>query len=151
MALQSGEALDLGTVKLRQLTMGEFIDRLESLDADRFICIQGGLTPNTKTMIPFNSYRGYYHHLVLHPLDPLDRRSPGSPSHMRVGELLAKSKMALQRRVFEGYHGGEYAMDRDTPLWVSRYGHADGTAVVGVDELEYGSVIIRTWQARPPL
>ena len=148
MVSQSGEVLDLGTVKLRQLTMGEFIDRLESLDADRFIYIQGGLTPNTKTIIPFKSYRGYYHHLAL---DPLDQRSPGSPNHMRVGEMFTKSKTALQWSVFQGYHGGEYEMDRDTPLWISRYGYADGTAVVGVDALEYGSVIIRTWQAHPPL
>ena len=151
MALQPGEALELGTVKLCQLTMGEFIDRLESLDVDRSIYIQGGLTPNTKAVIPFNSYRGYYHHLALVPLDPLDQRSPDSPTHMLVGELLSKSRAALQRRVFQGYHGGDYEMGRDTRLWVSRYGYADGTAVVGVDELEYGSVTIRTWQARPPL
>lgn len=136
---------------LRQLTMGEFVNRLESFDEDRLIRIQGGLSPDTRAMIPFSSYRGYYHHLALHPLDPLDRRSPDSPNHMRVGELLAKSKAALQRKVFQGYHGGEYEIDIDTPLWVSRYGYADGTVVIGVDELEYGDVVIRTWQACPPL
>lgn len=69
-----------------------------------------------------DSYRGYYSDLALSP----------SKEPITAKELHGLLSLILNTNL-TGYKGGEYMMDRNTPLWISNYGQADGLAVVSVD------------------
>lgn len=84
-----------------QLTLGDLIDLLEHMDPDQMI---------QNLPVP-HSYRGYYTNLAFNP----------STCRVPVGQLL-ESCRGLIGETFEGYKGGEYTMDRSTPLWISDYG-----------------------------
>lgn len=79
-----------------------------------------------------DSYRGYYDHLAFDPVADKART---------VEDVLGECRNALGK-TFTGYKGGYFTMDESTPIWVSSYGNADGTGVVGVRELEGGDTII---------
>lgn len=70
------------------------------------------------------SYRGYYSDLSF----------PPSPAPMTVGELLKEAKDAIGH-TFEGYKGGDFEMDTDTPLWASPYGSSNGRAIMSVGKI----------------
>ena len=46
---------------------------------------------------------------------------------------------------FTGYKGGEFRMERHTPVWVSEYGCADGFAVKGI-KVRDDKIVILTEQ-----
>jgi len=79
------------------------------------------------------SYRGYYDHLAL---------GFWGEGEITVGEVLKLCQEALGKR-FEGYKGGTYLMDNDTPLWVANYSHCHDTGILGIIS-EDGQVIIQT-------
>ena len=68
-----------------------------------------------------HSYRGYYCDLAF-------ERGDGTRP---AAELLAECK-AVMGAVFVGYKGGDFVMGALTPLWISTYGHSDGTKVIAV-------------------
>jgi hypothetical protein len=96
------------------LTLGGLIAELEKVPADTQVVIDRGGRLHEP-----HSYRGYYSDLAFHTGD-------GATS---AGELLAVCRGALGS-VYEGYKGGDFTMDDDTPLWISSYGSASGVAVV---------------------
>ena len=65
------------------------------------------------------SYRGYYSDLAIEPMAELSS----------TGDLMM-TLMAVQGNTLEGYKGGDYLMDDDTPVWLASYGSASGHAVV---------------------
>lgn len=112
------------------ITLGELIDALEKCKPESGVQFDFcGMTPDG-----VDSYRGYYDHLAI------GHKDEGA---VTAGELLAELRAAVGK-VFEGYKGGDFRMDRDTPMWVANYGRSGSTAVVGVRELSWGSVIIVT-------
>lgn len=112
-------------------TIGSVIDALKSAPAGADVqfdfCY---LAPTT-----VNSYRGYYDHLALGWSEP-----SGWPT---VATVLAELQSAIGK-TFEGYKGGDYKMDRDTPLWVANYSHSGGTGIVSITVEGEHSVIINT-------
>lgn len=83
------------------------------------------------------SYRGYYDHLAI-----------GWTADFRdwpkVGDIVKRLKSAIGQ-TFDGWKGGEYAMDRDTPIWVANPGHTGSTGIIGVKrDGEYGVIILTT-------
>lgn len=104
-------------------TLGALIDALEkchesaSVHFDFAYFVPGEL----------RSYRGDYAHLAF----AYDKKNK-----VTVVELLERCREALGK-CYEGYKGGTYRMDRDTPLWVAEYGEATGTALVGVENHSY--------------
>lgn len=99
------------------------------------------------------SYRGYYDHLAIarreanHPETGFPPPVTGSvygytPGHLElriktpatVGELAHALFIAVTAE-FEGYKGGRYAMDADTPLWVSEWGQVDRLRVAAIEAL----------------
>lgn len=124
-----------GTVKL-----GALIDALEPLntreritddakDEPRWLLFDfGGLGPTT-----VDSYRGYYDHLAL-----------GFTERSSLPELPAilKNLKAAVGAEFSGWKGGDYRMNRDTPVWVANPGECDSTAIVGLLVESYRVTIV---------
>ena len=44
--------------------------------------------------------------------------------------------------VFEGYKGGDFTMDKNTPIWVANYSHSGNTAVVDVLDCDYQVILV---------
>lgn len=116
---------------MERLDLGQFIDALAAIDAEKSIRFDfAKFTPRK-----FISWRGAYEQLAL----TYDEYSP-----VKVGELLAAAREADGAR-FEGYKGGSYLMSRESKLWVSAYGDADWTGITGVSEGGYSAIINTAW------
>lgn len=98
---------------LSQMTLGKLIAKLESLPPKSLI---------EKFDAP-HSYRGYYSDLAFEPY--------------RGGRFKAISALTMAReclgKTFEGYKGGDYVMDENTPLWLACYG-STGVKIMDIDE-----------------
>lgn len=113
------KALEDGSTVYGPISLGSLIDKLAKCDPEREVMFDWcGMGPTT-----FDSYRGYYDHLAVGYED----------NHcIRAGELLELAKAACGE-TYTGWKGGDYRMDRDTPVWVANPGHCYGTAIVDVD------------------
>jgi len=110
----------------KHLRLGDIIDALEGANEGLSVEFDfGGFAPQE-----IDSYRGYYSDLAL----------SFSEKGTKVGDLLRELRDA-DRAVFTGYKGGEYRMDRSTPVWVANYGRCHGVAVVGVEILPHVVVL----------
>lgn len=97
------------------LTLGRLISQLEVAESDEIVKVDTGGTLGAE-----ESYRGYYCDMAFNP----------SQDKKTVGELLQQCRAALGE-IYEGYKGGDYRMEDDTPLWLSDYGEASGIALMG--------------------
>lgn len=122
-------------------TLGDLIDTLEHLpgEADVRFDFPSGFIDHRRNH--FDSYRGYYSHLAIAYRDPDASPFIDMPI-CTVGRLLDMALRTDGMRL-TGWKGGEYRMDRTTPLWVANPGDWSRQAVVGVrnDDLE---VVITT-------
>ena len=110
------------------LRLGDLIDALEGVAPDTLVQFDfGGFEPTGVA-----SYRGYYSDLAI----------GFAEDGLKAGELLKILKEA-EGAVFTGYKGGDFRMDRQTPMWVDNWGKYNGVAVVAVEDQEY-RVILRT-------
>ena len=118
------------------MTLGDFQTFLKRMPLDRRVRFD---FPNA---IPkeFNSYRGYYTDLALGYEDPYGK-------HVILENFLEYVR-SIEGRIFTGYKGGDYKMNRWTPLWAGNYGDTSSVAIVGVscdqDEFDENPVVIRT-------
>lgn len=112
------------------LRLGDLIDALERVEEkDKHVEFDfGGFEPTG-----ISSYRGYYSDLAL--------QYDGTA--LNTGQLLETLKKA-DGAVFTGYKGGDYQMNRSTPVWVANYGEAHGVAVIAVEDQGY-RVLLRTY------
>ena len=78
-----------------------------------------------------HSYRGYYNELSLTP--------GGDPV---LGTEVFEICRAAEVGSFEGYKGGTYEYDAETPLWVAPYG-CTGRAITG-HRIEDNTVVLTT-------
>jgi hypothetical protein len=115
-----------GTVSLGALA--DALAPLKLMDADD----NGGDTPYDRTVYfdfcalkPTNldSYRGYYEHLAVGFSEDGDSMTVAA-----LHDLLTRA----DGKEYEGYKGGVFRMDRDTPVWASNYGRSSSTAIVGL-------------------
>jgi hypothetical protein len=112
---------------IRPIKLGELIKQLSTCNPDAQVRFDfGDLRPTI-----LRSYRGYYDQLAL---------DWDAETVTTVADLLEECRQAV-RKVYEGYKGGEFEMDESTPVWVSRYGRASGTAIKGVKDFEHYVVI----------
>lgn len=111
------------------LTLGELIKKLE-------IC-----SPEAQVVFDFcnfsptnlASYRGYYEQLAV---------GYSHSQNITVLDLL-KECLTVWGATLYGYKGGNYMMHSETPLWVANWGESHGTAITGVDDLDW-KVVIQT-------
>lgn len=97
-----------------QMTLGQLILRLEKLLAKN---------PNLKIRLHDpHSYRGYYSDLAFEV--EVERN---------IREVLSDAKYALDSE-FTGYKGGEFIMDKDTPIWLSNYGYNSQLRLIAIGD-----------------
>lgn len=105
------------------MRLGDLIDTLSNFHDATPIRYEGAIG---RPVGPLMSWRGRYNELTLTPANEGD-----SDIRSTVGEVLADAKAAVGA-TFTGYKGGEYVMDRDTPVWADDYGDCDYWMVSGV-------------------
>ena len=135
-------------------TIGDLRSALASLDQGAEVFI------DNRRPTALSSYRGYYDHIAIersesakHERTELDGRgepfelnmagygtyAPGNGEvRIKVDATVADLVAALDLadgEVFEGYKGGQFAMDSGTDLWVSQYGSCDCLRVTGIESL----------------
>ena len=103
-----------------QFSLNDLINRLEELPQDMPILLGDA-----------DSYRGYYSDLAFAPLYDTEPRT--------VKEILKEALLA-HGKTFEGYKGGEFTMEGDTPVWYSHYGDC-GPAIIGITD--EGEILIQ--------
>lgn len=114
-----------------QLTIGEFIERLERMPSENTVYFDfDGLEPTG-----FASYRGFYDHLAL------GFREPSYQTDRVKAQNLLSMALAASKGIFTGWKGGEFIMHKDTPLWVANSGSDSGTKVIDVRGNHYMTII----------
>lgn len=103
------------------ITLGALIDALENIPEDATVKYNfPGAFPTT-----LNSYRGYYNQLALGH-GGFDYNEPVTK------ELLLSRLEAAIGATFTGWKGGEFTMDRDTPVWCANPGDPSGYGITKV-------------------
>ncbi len=101
------------------VTLGELIEFVDKLPLLTIIKIDDGGSPSDP-----HSYRGYYSDLSFQAL-----------GEKINAEKFAKILKGANGNTFEGYKGGDYIMEENTPLWIASYG-CTGKAIVAVNEAD---------------
>jgi len=111
------------------LTLGQAIDTLRKLPNDTLVQFDWNeLSPSSP-----DSYRGYYADLAF----------TWTENSVTVGAFLAECQRALGH-TYEGYKGGAYYMDLNTPLWASPYGTTIGARAIMAITQANGIVVLTT-------
>ena len=93
------------------VTLGELITDLDGVEG--LVLFEDGNSPGNE-----DSYRGYYADLAFgQQLEP-----------KLASEFFDQCRRAFGK-TYEGYKGGDFVMDEDTPLWRAAYGDT-GDAIV---------------------
>lgn len=113
------------------LSLGQLIRRLEACDQQAQVCFDFcGYVPGSVL-----SSRGNYAELAIGLVDP--------DTLLSVSELLRQLR-AADGATMSGYKGGDFRMDRSTPIWVDNWGQWTSTAITGVNDDEGYKVVIET-------
>lgn len=104
------------------ITLCKLINILKDISphAEVWLSLNGEPVIRVKFKNP-HSYRGFYSDLAFET-EFLDE-------DFKVSDLLKLCEECIDN-AFEGYKGGKYLMDRNTPLWISERGSADKNAIV---------------------
>ena len=117
-----------------QLTLGELILKLEPIvekqDED-----EATVRFDFEYLFPndIDSWRGSYSELALN--------FTTEGKEMKVSDFLRMLKDCIGKE-FTGYKGGEFTMNKHTPIWVANYGHSGNTAVIDVVDNDYCIILI---------
>ena len=111
------------------LTLGELIKHLERSSQNAPVECVNGIVPGNP-----HSYRGYYSDLAFELDDPTEVK-------LTVRAFLDTCRKVLGTTL-EGYKGGEFLMGAKTPLWLSAYGDASGTAIMDVIRRNNDTVLL---------
>lgn len=112
-----------------QLTLGQLIKSLESSSQYATVECTNGISPGT----PY-SYRGYYSDIAFELNDPTE-------VDLKVKDFLAICRKVLGTTL-EGYKGGDFVMDANTPLWLSAWGDASDVAIMDVVRKDDETVLL---------
>jgi hypothetical protein len=119
-----------------QLSVKELIDQLAEHPQDATIMVDLG---NGELRYPddLSSYRGYYEQLAIEYRSGLGRHEK-PPT---VDDFTT----ALRGKVFDtvqGYKGGTYTIQNNTPVWVSQWGECSDSAVSSVERRDDAVVVL---------
>ncbi len=131
--------------KSNQYSLGIFIESLELLPNEK----QG--TKDEKTVrfdfeyaIPtrLSSWRGDYSELAIcFDFIGYDNFGKERPKDMTLSNFIALLKSAIGS-TYEGWKGGEFIMNENTPLWVANDGNVGETAIVGIKDDDYEVILL---------
>lgn len=109
----------------KMLTLGELLDELRTFNPLLPVVYEDHKSPGDP-----HSYRGYYQDLSFQD------REDGTASTSEFIKVLEN----CIGKTFEGWKGGEFTMDRTTPLWRAYEGDC-GVAMVSVEATNQAAVI----------
>jgi hypothetical protein len=101
------------------ITLGELLDYFRDLE-DKSIPVVLDYDESI-SVGSADSYRGIYRDLALSP----------DKNYHTVSDVVKELEISINR-YFDGYKGGVFYMDKDTPLWISEYDSYLGRALVSV-------------------
>ena len=81
----------------------------------------------------FDSYRGYYDDLALGYIAKDYYEENKDDEIHTVKDFLEEAKRCLGK-TFYGWKGGEFIMDKNTPLWVANSGHTSNFVIDRIEE-----------------
>lgn len=111
------------------MTIGEVIDALATAKPDvRVVFDFGGVVPTRVA-----SWRGIYAEAAL-GFEGGDYSANANPT---AGTLLANLRESIDGRTFDGWKGGDYRFDRDTPLHIDNRGCYTNTELTRIDVGEF--------------
>lgn len=119
----------------KTMTLGQLIREIEKAKPDGMVSFGFGRCVPTI----LRSSRGTYSQLAI---------GYAVYGSVRVSDFLSHLRGAIGG-TFDGYKGGEYVMDADTPVWVDNWGDWTSTAIVSVEVKNgesYSYVTIHTKQ-----
>jgi hypothetical protein len=129
--------------KKDQLTLGELIDKFERISKRQKVRLDDG---RTEAYVQFDfeyffpnsidSWRGSYNELALGFI-----HADCGKDFITVRNFLRLLKETVGK-TFEGWKGGQYKMERNTPVWVANPGNSGNTAVIDVLDDDYVVYII---------
>lgn len=99
------------------MNLGALIDTLAALPGDARIRLDNGEVGELM------SWRGVYAELTL---------TPGRADKPKTVAEVLSDAVAADGGTFEGYKGGDFTMDRSTPVWADDYGDCRYNAISGV-------------------
>lgn len=111
------------------MSLGELIDALKKFDSKKPVFMSDDNHP-----AKIDSYRGSYDQLAI--------STDGQESFGTVGEFVDALESCVGD-TFMGYKGGDFVMDRSTPVNFAKWGEC-GPQVVMVDDQGW-CVVIQTW------
>jgi hypothetical protein len=119
-----------------QLTLGELIERITKIkekykeEKDEPI-----VKYDFEYLFPTElmSWRGSYAELALN--------FETTGKYMSVSAFLKMLQDAVGA-TFEGYKGGDFVMNENTPIWVANYGNSGNTAIIDVLDSKYCVTLI---------
>ncbi len=109
------------------MRLGDLIDTLAELPPDAPIQWDDG-----RPVGRLHSYRGFYRQLALGG----DGRSP------TVADVLTDAREAVDK-TFEGYKGGDFVMNRHTPIWAADYGDTTDYGIAGAAVIDGAVVLLK--------
>jgi hypothetical protein len=111
------------------ITIDQLVKLLEKRPKDQSVSFDFcGFIPDD-----VDSYRGYYNELAISYV-------PYQGKSITVDTFL-NMMMDVVGETYTGYKGGNYTMEKETNVWVDNYGRCSGTAVLGIEESDYITVI----------
>jgi len=123
-----------------QMNLGQIIDLLDGHEIEKKVWFDfANFAPYGPRSGVLRSYRGHYEDLAI---------GYEAYAECRLGDLVAELKDAVGK-VFTGYKGGYYRMERDTTVWVARYNESGGTGIVGIAHSDDYRVILHTEMIDP--
>lgn len=120
--------------KSDQLTLGELILKLEPI-VEKQGEDEATVRYDFEYLFPndIDSWRGSYSELALN--------FTTEGQEMKVSDFLNMLKECIGKE-FTGYKGGEFTMNKHTPIWVANYGNSGNTAVIDVMDNGYCIILI---------
>lgn len=127
--------------KSDQLTLGEMILKMEAIIEKHGDKDDITVWYDFEYLFPteLNSWRGSYSELALNYTSG-DYLNPKNTK-----EFLALLKRA-DGATFEGYKGGDFVMNRRTPVWVANYGNSGNTAIIDIIYTGYKVIIMTAYR-----
>lgn len=120
------------------MTLGDLIDTLENMPATAMVRMDFGTIPTHLC-----SWRGVYAELTLDSEPPAGRYGNRPVEPLTVSQLLLDVQSAVGKS-FQGYKGGDFVMDRHTPVWADEWGDYTRRVLTGVVVID-GDVVLTTF------
>lgn len=136
-----------GMIDSPQLTLGQLIKELEEAGIKNDKGEDKNVDFDFGSAIPtvLTSWRGSYAELALgYRLSGYDVPNEKHFGDCIAAKLLEELKSGVGA-TYEGWKGGDFKMDMDTPVWVANPGNADNTAIIGVLNLGYRIIILTAY------